>query len=182
MIGIIVAVIVVFFVIWFAAAYNGFIKLENMVKEGWSGINVQLKRRYDLIPNIIETVKGYAKHEEGLFVKVTEQRSAALKAESPAEKSQAENMLTSTLRTVFAVAENYPELKANENFKHLQQVLTEVEEIIQKSRRYYNGTVRDFNIKCKSFPSVIIANMFGFKEKEFFEIEDSEKENVKVSF
>lgn len=174
----IVAVIALFAI----TVYNSLIVLKNKVDEGWSDIDTQLKRRYDLIPNMVETVKGYAKHESATFEKVTQARSMAMQANTPEEKAKAENMLTSTLKSLFAVAENYPELKANQNFMDLQATLKEIEEHIQMSRRYYNGTVRDFNTKLQVFPNNIIAGMLGFKNREFFEIEDEERKNVKVSF
>lgn len=162
--------------------YNALVKLGVKCDEGWSDIDTQLKRRYDLIPNLVETVKGYAKHEKELFENVTKARSTAMQAKDPAEKAKAEGMLTETLKSLFAVAENYPELKANQNFLDLQNTLKEVEEHIQNSRRYYNGTVRDYNQKLKVFPNNIIAGMFNFKEREFFEISEGERENVKVKF
>ncbi|MBN1494368.1 LemA family protein [Candidatus Peregrinibacteria bacterium] len=174
----IVAVVAVFAI----SVYNGLIVLKNKVDEGWSDIDTQLKRRYDLIPNMVEAVKGYAKHESKTFEAVTQARNMAMNAKTPEEKAQAENVLTGTLKTLFAVAENYPELKANENFMHLQQTLKEIEEHIQMSRRYYNGTVRDFNTKLQVFPNNIIAGMLGFKDRQFFEIGEEEKQNVKVSF
>jgi len=162
--------------------FNGLIVLKNKVDEGWSDIDTQLKRRYDLIPNMVETVKGYAKHESKTFEAVTKARTMAMNANTPEEKAQAENMLSSTLKSLFAVAEAYPELKANENFMNLQNTLKEIEEHIQMSRRYYNGTVRDFNTKLEVFPNNVFASMLGFKRREFFEIAEAEKENVKVSF
>lgn len=162
--------------------YNSLIVLRNKVDEGWSDIDTQLKRRWDLIPNMVETVKGYAKHEKGVFEEVTKARSRAMQAKTPDEHAKAENMLSSTLKSLFAVAENYPELKANQNFMDLQATLREVEEHIQMSRRYYNGTVRDFNTKLQVFPNNIVAGMLGFKKREYFEIEDEERKNVKVSF
>lgn len=164
------------------AVYNSLIVLRNKVDEGWSDIDTQLKRRWDLIPNMVETVKGYAKHEKGVFEEVTKARSQAMQAKTPEEHAQAENMLSSTLKSLFAVAENYPELKANQNFMDLQATLREVEEHIQMSRRYYNGTVRDYNTKLQVFPNNIIAGMLGFKKREYFEIEEEERKNVKVSF
>jgi len=163
--------------------YNSLVTLKNKVDEGWADIDTQLKRRYDLIPNMVETVKGYAKHEKGTFEEVTKARNMAMKATTPEEKAKAENMLTGTLKTLFAVAENYPELKANQNFLDLQATLKEIEEHIQLSRRYYNATVRDFNTKVEIFPNNVIAPMFGFTKREYFEIErEEERENVKVSF
>ncbi len=174
----VVAIIALFAI----TVYNSLIVLKNKVDEGWADIDTQLKRRYDLIPNMVETVKGYAKHESSTFEKVTQARNMAMQANTPEEKAKAENMLTSTLKSLFAVAENYPELKANQNFMDLQATLREIEEHIQMSRRYYNGTVRDFNTKLQVFPNNVIAGMLGFKNREFFEIEDEERKNVKVSF
>lgn len=163
--------------------YNSFIKLRIKVDEAWSDIDTQLKRRYDLIPNIVESVKGYAKHESETFEKVVEARSKAMAGQNnAAEQAQAENMLSGALKSLFALAENYPELKANENFLDLQENLTEVEEHIQLSRRYYNGSVRDYNTAISVFPGNLVAGMFNFSKREFFEIEDSERENVKVDF
>ncbi|MBU0976405.1 MAG: LemA family protein [Patescibacteria group bacterium] len=164
------------------SVYNGLVKLKVLVEEAWSGIDVQLKRRYDLIPNLVETVKGYAKHEKKLFEKVTELRTSAMKAQSPEEKGRLENELSGTLKTLFAVAENYPELKANENFMKLQDELSVIEEEIQSARRYYNGSVRDFNTKIQVFPNNLIAGMLGFKAREFFEAEEEAKKAVKVDF
>lgn len=179
---IILAVIVVF-VAFIVAVYNSLISLKNKTQEAWSDIDVQLKRRYDLIPNLVETVKGYAKHEKGTLEKVTEYRSAAMKATNPGEKAKADNMLTETLKSLFAVAENYPDLKANQNFLDLQGQLSQVEETIQQSRRYYNGNVRDFNIKIETFPNNVFAGMLGFKKFDFFEVaEAKERDNVKVEF
>ncbi len=163
--------------------YNSLIQLKNKVDEGWADIETQLKRRYDLIPNMVETVKGYAKHESGTFEAVTQARNAAMNAKTPEDKIQAENALSGTLKTLFAVAENYPELKANQNFMELQATLKEVEEKLQLSRRYYNATVRDFNTKIEIFPNNIIAGAFHFARRNFFEIENpEERNNVKVSF
>lgn len=162
--------------------YNSLIKLRIKVDEGWSDIDTQLKRRYDLIPNLVETVKGYAKHESKTFEKVTQARTAAMNATDPKEAAKAENMLSDTLKSIFALAENYPELKANQNFSELQQTLNEIEEHIQLSRRYYNGTVRDYNTKIATVPNNIIAGMFHFEKREFFEADEAERENVKVDF
>lgn len=164
------------------AVYNGLIRLKNKVEEAWSDIDVQLKRRYDLIPNLVSTVKGYAKHEKGVFEEVTKARAAAMKAEGPAEESKAENALSATLKSLFAVAENYPDLKADKNFLDLQEKLSMLEEEIQKSRRYYNGNVRDFNTKIQVFPNNLFAGMLGFTKYDFFQAEEGEKENVKVDF
>jgi LemA protein len=156
--------------------------LKVLVDEAWSGIDVQLKRRYDLIPNIVETVKGYAKHEKGTFEEVTKLRTEAMNAQTPDEKGKVENMLSGALKTLFAVAENYPELKANQNFLDLQGQLTEIETEVQSARRYYNGAVRDFNTKIMVFPNNLIAGVLGFVKREFFEADEAEKENVKVDF
>lgn len=163
--------------------YNSLIQLKNKVDEGWADIETQLKRRYDLIPNMVETVKGYAKHESKTLEAVTQARNMAMSAKNPEEKMQAENALTGTLKTLFAVAENYPDLKANQNFMELQATLKEIEEKLQLSRRYYNATVRDFNTKVEIFPNNIVAGIFHFDRRDFFEIENAEeRENVKVSF
>lgn len=168
--------------IWVIGVYNGLIKLKNRVDEAWSDIDVQLKRRYDLIPNLINTVKGYASHEKELFEKVTAARTAAMGADTPAQREQAENMLSGTLKSLFAVSENYPDLKANQNFLELQRELTDTEDKIQASRRFYNGNVRDFNIKIETFPTNIFAGMLNFAKREFFAADEAERENVKVQF
>jgi len=170
-------------VLWIIFTYNGLVKLRNRTKEAWADIDVQLKRRYNLIPNLVETVKGYATHEREVFEKVTEARSKAMGAKDTKEKSQAENMLSGTLKTLFAVSENYPQLRASENFLELQKELRDTEDKIQAARRFYNGNVRDLNIKIESFPANTIANSFKFKQMELFELEESEKrEPVKVKF
>lgn len=176
-------VVLVLLAIGIIGVYNSLIQLKNKVDEGWSDIDTQLKRRYDLIPNMVETVKGYAKHESGTFEAVTKARNMAMSASTPEDKIKAENALTGTLKTLFALAENYPELKANQNFMDLQGTLKEVEDKLQLSRRYYNATVRDFNTKIEIFPNNVLAGMFQFKRRQFFEIENpNERENVKVSF
>lgn len=164
------------------AIYNGLIRSRNRVDEAWSDIDVQLKRRYDLIPNLIETVKGYAKHEKEVFEKVTKARTEAMGAQTVGEKDKAENVLSGALKSLFAVAEAYPDLKANENFGKLQDELTDTEDKIQAARRFYNGNVRDFNTKIQVFPTNLFAQMLGFKAYEFFEAEAGEKENIKVDF
>lgn len=164
------------------ALYNGFVRLATRVDEAWSDIDVQLKRRYDLIPNLVNTVKGYAAHESGVFEKVTEARSKAMQAGSVADHGAAENMLSGALKSLFAIAEAYPDLKANTNFLELQRELSDTENKIQASRRFYNGTVMELNTKVDMFPSNIVANMFKFVKREFFEIEEGEKEPVKVAF
>src|SRR3989304_2763344 len=156
------------------ALYNKLVRLRNTVKSSWSDIDVQLKKRYDLVPNLVETVKGYASHERSLFEKVTEARSSAMRASSPVEKAKAENMLTETLKSLFAVAEAYPDLKANTNFLQLQTHLKELEDNIENARRYYSAVVRDFNILIESFPSNIIASSFAFKQEEFFASQTTE--------
>lgn len=162
--------------------YNGLVKLKTLVEEAWSKIDVELKNRYDLIPNLVETVKGYASQEEEVFKGVTELRSQAMQAETPSEKARYEGELTNTLKSLFAVSENYPDLKSNQNFLSLQQTLEMIEDDIAKSRDYYNGSVREFNIKIKTFPVNIFAGMLGFEEQDFFKILETERENVKVSF
>ncbi|MFZ1626970.1 MAG: LemA family protein [Candidatus Moraniibacteriota bacterium] len=174
--------VVVLALLYGVSLYNGFVKLATRVEEAWSDIDVQLKRRYDLIPNLINTVKGYAAHESGLFQKVTEARSQAMRAGSVVDHGAAENMLTGALKSLFAVAENYPDLKANTNFLELQRELSDTENKIQASRRFYNGTVMELNTKVDMFPSNIVANMFKFVKREFFEIEEGENEPVKVEF
>ena len=168
---------------WLIGVYNGLIRLRNRVKEAWSDIDVQLKRRYDLIPNLMETVKGYMKHEEGVLTKVTEARSRAMSAKGPEEKGKAENALSETLKSLFAITENYPDLKASQNFLQLQDEISDTENKIQASRRFYNGQVRDFNTKIQIFPNNLIAGLLSFKAENFFAIEnDKEKENVQVKF
>ena len=176
---IIIAVIILFFV----AVYNGLIRLNVRVDEAWSDINVQLKRRYDLIPNLVETVKGYAKHEKSAFEDVTKARANALGAQGIAEKGKAENQLEGALKSIFAVAEAYPDLKANQNFAQLQADLTDTEDKIQSARSFYNGNVRELNIAVQTFPKNIIANMLGFKKRELFNLEEAAaKEPVSVKF
>ncbi len=179
---IIVLGVVALFVLWVIAIFNGLIRLRNRVDEAWSDIDVQLKRRYDLIPNLINTVKGYAKHEEGVFSKVSEARSAAMGAKTPAQHAQAENMLTESLKSLFAVSEAYPELRASENFAHLQKELVDTEDKIQASRRFYNGNVRDFNTKIQVFPNNVIAGILGFTKYEFFDAPDAANEVPVASF
>jgi len=180
--GIIIIVLILIVILLLIYYYNKFISLRNQADESFSGIDVQLKRRYDLIPNLVETVKGYASHEKTTLENVTKARNMAMNAEGVKEKAKAENMLSETLKSIFALSENYPDLKANENFLNLQNTLSEIEENIQMARRYYNAVVRDYNILCEAFPSVIIANAFSFKKRDFFEIEAAERENVEVSF
>jgi LemA protein len=178
--------VVVLIGLFFWATYNGLVKLNIRVDEAWSDITVQLKRRADLIPNLVESVKGYAAHEKGVFEAVTEARSAVINATSqgPAATAKAENQFEGALKSLFAVAEAYPQLKANENFLQLQNELVDTEDKIQASRRFYNGGVRDLNTKVKMFPANMIAGMLGFKEREFFEVEDmaSVEKPVEVKF
>jgi len=175
-----IALIIIF---WFIAVYNSLVSLRNNAKEAWSDINVQLKRRYDLIPNMVEIVKGYASHERQVFENVTQARSQAMQAQNVADKAQAENILSGTLKSLFAVSEAYPDLKASTNFLELQKELTDTEDKIQASRRFYNGNVKDLNTKIESVPSNIVANMAGFKQMDLFELENpAEKNAPKVSF
>jgi len=170
--------------IYVVSVYNSLVNIKNLVKEAWSSIDVQLKRRYDLIPNVVETVKGYATHEKELFERVSEMRAKTVSSGSTQkEKIESENALSAQLRTVFAVAENYPELKANQNFMDLQRQLADIEEQIQFARRYYNGVVRDYNIRIQSFPSNIVASMFKYETLEYFEMESvNERNNPEVKF
>ncbi len=173
---IIVIVVIVLLGLIVAALYNGLVRLNQQADEAWSDITVQLKRRYDLVPNLVNTVKGYAKHEKSVFEDVANARSQAMQAQGPAETGKAENQFTQTLKSLFAVAENYPQLKASDNFRDLQDQLTDTEDKIMASRRFYNGVVRDFNTKRKVFPTNIFANMLGFKtDKEFFELDEAEQ-------
>ena len=174
MVWIIVAVVVVLLIIVLASMYNGLVKLNVRSDEAWSDITVQLKRRYDLIPNLINTVKGYAAHEKTVFEDITKARSQAMNAQGVEETAKAENMFEQTLKSLFAVAEAYPDLKANENFKALQDELIDTEDKIQASRRFYNAVVRDFNTKRKVFPTNMFANSLGFKQdKVFFELDEA---------
>ena len=170
-------------VLWMILVYNRFIRLRKQTDEAWSDIDVQLKRRHDLIPNLVETVKGYATHEREAFENVTKARAAAISASGAAQKAQAENMLTGALKSLFAVAEAYPQLRASENFGKLQEELSDTENKIQAARRFYNGNARDLNIAIESFPSNLMAKTFGFKQAEFFEIEgEEERKLVEVKF
>lgn len=177
---IIVAAIIL---LWIISAFNTLVRLKNRTKEAWSDIDVQLKRRYDLIPNLVETVKGYAAHEKETLDRVVQARAQAMQAGGAAEKAKAENMLSDTLKSIFALAENYPNLKANENFLELQRELSDTENKIQAARRFYNGNVRDFNTKQETFPTNLMVPIMGFKKSEFFELEEATvKEPVKVQF
>ncbi len=162
--------------------YNSVIVLNNRVKNAWAQVDVQLKRRADLIPNLVETVKGYAKHEKGVFTDVTKARTAFMNASSMKDKAKASNMMSDTLKSLFAVSENYPQLKANENFLQLQEELSGTESKIAYARQFYNDIVLDFNNKIQTFPNNMLANMFGFKAKESFEVAESERKVVKVKF
>ena len=182
-ITIIILVVVVVAILWVVAVFNGLVTLKNRAKEAWADIDVQLKRRYDLIPNLVETVKGYATHERELFEKVTQARANAMSAQGVQAKGDAENMLSSTLKSLFAVSENYPDLKASQNFLALQNELTDTEDKIQAARRFYNTNVRDLNIKIESFPASMIAGTFGFKEMELFQTANEVERNpVAVKF
>lgn len=179
----IILIVVVVIIIWLVGTYNSLIRRKNRSREAWSDIDVQLKRRYNLIPNLVSTVKGYATHERELFEKVTQARVSAMGAKSVKEHSQAENVLTGTLKTLFAVSENYPQLKASQNFLELQRELRDTEDKIQAARRFYNGNVRDLSIKIESFPSSIVAKLFNFKKMELFELEEeAAKSAPKVEF
>ena len=181
---IVVGVVLVLAIGFIVATYNGLVTLRNRVEEAWSDITVQLKRRTDLIPNLVNSVKGYATHEKEVFEKVTEARSAIMDAKGVKDTAKAENMLEGALKSLFAVAEAYPDLKANQNFMQLQQELVDTEDKIQASRRFYNGGVRDLNTKIQTFPANIVAGMFNFQAKEFFEVEDraSVENPVEVKF
>jgi LemA protein len=179
---ILLLVIVVGVVGMVIAVYNGLIQLRVRADNAWSDIDVQLKRRHDLIPNLVETVKGYATHEKTTFEDVAKFRSMAMQATGPADRAQAEGQLTTALKSLFAVAEQYPQLQASGQFQSLQNSLNEVENTLQESRRYYNAVVRDLNTKIASFPSNLIAGMFGFQARQFFEIAAAERENVQVKF
>jgi len=178
----IVIIIVVIILFWFIAAYNGFVKMRNMVREAFATMDVYMKKRYDLIPNLVETVKGYAAHESGTLEKVISARNFAANATTVEGRLKGENALTDTLKSLFAIAEAYPDLKANTNFLDLQKQLQSIEGEIANSRKYYNAVVRDYNIKTESFPSAIVASIFSFKHEPMFEIAAAERENVDVHF
>ncbi len=180
----IVLIILGVLVVWFIFTYNGFISRRNRAEEAWADIEVQLKRRYDLIPNLVNTVKGYATHESTAFEKVTQARAQAMQAGSVQDQMQAENQLTGALKSLFAIAEAYPELKANTNFLELQRELSDTENKIQAARRFYNANVRDFNTALERFPSNVVAGMFIFKKKEFFDLPDGDaaQNPVEVKF
>ncbi len=178
----IIAIIAVI-VVWLGLTYNGFVSLRTRAKEAWSDVDVEVRRRDGLIPDLVETVKCYAAHESGVFEKVTEARARAMGAGTLKDKAQAESALSETLKTLFAVSENYPQLRASENFQKLQDELTDTEDKIQAARRFYNGNVRDLNIKIESFPSNLIASLFNFQKMEFFELQETAaREPVQVKF
>lgn len=184
-ITIIILIVLAVIVLWVVLSYNGLITLTNRAKEAWADIAVQLKRRYDLIPNLVESVKGYAAHEKTTFQNVTEARTRAMSASGTADKAAAENVLAGTLKSLFAVAENYPELKANENFLQLQRELSDTEDKIQAARRFYNATVMALNTALQSFPGNLVASAFGFKQMDLFELSAADAaaaEPVKVQF
>lgn len=175
-------IIVALLLLYVIASYNGLITLKTRTSEAWSDIDVQLKRRYDLIPNLVEIVKGYVAHEKDTLEKVIQARNMAMSAKDPKAKGEAENVLSGTLKSLFALSESYPDLKASANFLELQRELTDTEDKIQAARRFYNGNVLDFNTRLQVFPSNIIAQMFGFKASEFFEAGEGEKAAPKISF
>ncbi len=181
-VGIIVGVVVVLLLLYVVVTYNGLVRLRNRIENAWAQIDVQLKRRYDLIPNLVNTVKGYATHEKGTFEAVTQARANAINAQGPAEQAQAENMISGALKSLFAVSEAYPDLKANQNFLSLQEELSGTEGRISYARQYYNDAVLRMNTKIQSFPSNILAGMFGFKEHEYFEADDTSRGPVSVQF
>jgi len=184
MTALIIIIAVVLLVIIAVVLYNGLVKMRIRTEEAWSDITVQLKRRYDLIPNLVNAVKGYAKHESGVFQAVTEARSNAMQAQGVEETAKAENQFEGALKSLFAVAESYPQLRASENFQQLQAELTDTEDKIMAARRFYNGSVRDLNTKIDTVPTNIIAKMFSFKKREFFEVEDmaTVQKPVEVAF
>ncbi len=182
MITIIVVALVVVLLLYVIVTYNSLVRLRNRIQNAWAQIDVQLRRRYDLIPNLVETVKGYATHEKGTFEAVTQARANAINAQGPAEQARAENMITGALKSLFAVSEAYPDLKANQNFLALQEELSGTEGRISYARQFYNDAVLRLNTKIQSFPSNILAGMFGFKEHEYFEADDSSRGPVSVQF
>ncbi len=179
----IVLAIIILFLLWLIVTFNGLVTSKNRVDEAWSTIDVQLKRRHDLIPNLVETVKGYATHESRVFEEVTKARTQAMSATGRDQQAQAENMITGALKSLFAVAENYPALKASENFAKLQDELSDTENKIQAARRFYNGNVRDYNTKLQVFPTNLFATSFRFTPRDFFALDNAdEKEPVNVKF
>jgi LemA protein len=183
MIGFVVLAVIIFVAVWFIAGYNNLVRLKTYLKEAWSGIDVQLKRRYDLVPNLVETVKGYSLHEKSTLENIAKFRSAAMHATTMEARAGAEAGLTQALKTLFAVAENYPQLKANENFMRLQKELSVLEHELQLARRYYNGTARNYNMSVQMFPSRIIASVTGFTAEQYFELTSTaEREAPTVKF
>jgi LemA protein len=182
MVLIIVIAVLILLALYVIVTYNGLVKLRNRIQNAWAQIDVQLRRRYDLIPNLVETVKGYAKHEQGTLEAVTQARANAINAQGPADQAKAENMISGALKSLFAVSEAYPDLKANQNFLSLQEELSGTEGRISYARQYYNDAVLRMNTKIQSFPSNVLANMFGFKEHEYFEADDTSRGPVSVQF
>jgi LemA protein len=182
MITIVLIAVVVLVLLYVIVTYNGLVRLRNRIQNAWAQIDVQLRRRYDLIPNLVETVKGYAAHEKGTFQAVTEARANAINAQGPVDQARAENMISGALKSLFAVSEAYPDLKANQNFLSLQEELSGTEGRISYARQYYNDAVLRMNTKIQSFPSNILAGMFGFKEHEYFEADDTSRGPVSVQF
>lgn len=179
----VILIAIVFLILWVAGSFNSLTRRRNQTDEAWSDIDVQLKRRYDLIPNLVESVKGYTQHEQTTLENITKARTAAMGAKTMGEHAQAEDMLSGTLKSLFAVAENYPDLKASQNFLQLQDELTDTENKIQAARRFYNGNVRDYNTTVQSFPTNIMANVFNFKVKDFFQLNsEAAREPVAVKF
>jgi LemA protein len=179
---IVIGVLVVVFLLWLMFGYNGLVRRRNRVDGAWSQIDVQLKRRHDLIPNLVETVKGYAAHERGTFEAVTAARANAINAQGPEQQAQAENQLSGALKSLFAVAEAYPDLKANQNFLQLQEEVTSTEDRIAYARQFYNDSVVSYNTKIQQFPTVILANTFNFERRELFDAEPGDTEPVQVQF
>ena len=179
---IVLVVILVLLVGFLVVTYNGLVSLRNRIDAAWAQIDVQLKRRFDLIPNLVETVKGYAAHEQGTFEKVTQARNMAMNAQGPAEAAQADNVLSGALKSLFAVSEAYPDLKANVGFQQLQTELSSTEDRIAYARQYYNDNVRAYNEGIQRFPTVVIANAFHFEKREYFEADETARENVQVKF
>lgn len=174
------AVVLLALYIW--SLYNGLITESTQIDEAWGQIDIQLKRRTDLIPNLVETVKGYAKHEKSVFTEVTQARAAMMSAKTPVASAKADNMLTGALKSLFAVAEAYPQLKANDGFIQLQKELSDTEDKVAYARQFYNTQLMEYNLKVKVFPNNVLSGMFGFKEKEFFKVEEAERKTVKVDF
>jgi LemA protein len=179
---IVIGAILILIIAFLWGTYNGLVTMRQRVKESWSGIDVQLKRRASLIPNLVETVKGYAAHERAVFENVTKARAALMSATTPAQAAQADNMLTGALKSLFAVAEAYPDLKANQNFLQLQSELSDIESKIAYARQFYNTNVRDYNTRLQVFPNVLVAGMFGFTASTYFEAEEAARADVRVSF